>query len=286
MKQKITLYGGLITIFIIFIMGCSSCSKVPAGNVGVKVYLLGGAKGVDHEVLGVGRYWIGVNKELYLFPTFQQNYVWTKDPKEGSKNDESITFQTSEGLSCNADVGISYHLDPEKISIIFQKYRRGIEEITDVYMRNYVRDAFVSASSKYKVESVYGPGKDALLERVNLKVKEDLQNQGIIVDKIYLIGDIRLPQTVIDRLNAKIAATQKAEQVENELREAKAIAAKQIAVARGEAEANRLRKASITPAMIEYERMLNEREAIKKWNGVLPTTIPPNTTVPFLGLKK
>jgi hypothetical protein len=42
------------------------CSKVPAGNVGVKVYLLGTNKGVDHEVLGVGRYWIGFNEELYL----------------------------------------------------------------------------------------------------------------------------------------------------------------------------------------------------------------------------
>lgn len=50
-----------------------SCSKVPSGHVGVKVYLLGGSKGVESEQLGVGRYWIGWNEELYLFPTFTQN---------------------------------------------------------------------------------------------------------------------------------------------------------------------------------------------------------------------
>lgn len=49
-----------------------SCAKVEAGYVGVRVNLLGGNKGVDSEVLGVGRYWIGWNQELYLFPTFQQ----------------------------------------------------------------------------------------------------------------------------------------------------------------------------------------------------------------------
>ena len=54
-----------------------ACSKAPAGHVGVKYYLLGGDKGVDSEELPPGRYWIGVNEELYLFPTFTQNYVWT-----------------------------------------------------------------------------------------------------------------------------------------------------------------------------------------------------------------
>ena len=33
----------------------AACSYVPAGNVGVKVNLLGGEKGVDSEVLPVGR---------------------------------------------------------------------------------------------------------------------------------------------------------------------------------------------------------------------------------------
>jgi len=277
--------ASLCVALIMFAVAFTSCSKVPAGNVGVKVYLLGKDKGVDHEVLGVGRYHIGVNEELYLFPTFQQNYVWTRSRDEGSKNDESLTFQTAEGLSCNADVGISYHLDPEKISVIFQKYRKGIEEITDIYMRNHVRDAFNSIAAQYMVEKVYGVGKRDLLSKVEKDVKTELAPQGIVVDKIYLIGSIRLPDTVVARLNAKIEATQKAEQVENELREAKAKAAKQIAIAKGEAEANRLRKASITQSMIDYERMLNEREAIAKWDGKLPSTIPPNTTIPFIGIK-
>ena len=61
----------------------TGCSKVEAGYVGVKVYLLGGSKGVDSEVVGVGRYWVGWNEELYKFPTFQQTVVWdAADTKE------------------------------------------------------------------------------------------------------------------------------------------------------------------------------------------------------------
>ncbi|TON81215.1 transposase, partial [Vibrio parahaemolyticus] len=55
----------------------TGCSKITAGHVGIKVNLLGGDKGVQAEEVGVGRYWVGVNEELYSFPTFSQNYVWT-----------------------------------------------------------------------------------------------------------------------------------------------------------------------------------------------------------------
>ena len=79
-----------------------SCSKVPAGNVGIKFYLLGKDKGVDYEALGPGRYWIGINEELFLFPTQRQNKVWSDD-EEGNRGFE---FQSKEGMKLSANVGI------------------------------------------------------------------------------------------------------------------------------------------------------------------------------------
>jgi len=252
-------------IFIMFLcmLFAAACSKVPAGNVGIKVYLLGGSKGVESEELGVGRYYIGINEELYLFPTFKQNYVWTANKDEGSPNDESITFQTAEGLTVNADIGVTYSVDPAKVSLLFQKYRKGIDEITDIFMRNNVRDALNKIGSKYKVESVYGEGKAKLIEEVNALVQEELVEDGILVEKIYLIGEFRLPDKVVTALNMKIEAIQRAEQREYELREAEAEAKKKIAIAQAESEEIRLRNKSLTPLLVEYEM-------IKKWNGVYP----------------
>jgi regulator of protease activity HflC (stomatin/prohibitin superfamily) len=261
----------------LFALSLSACSYVESGNVGVKVYTLGGDKG-EIEVLGMGRYWIGMNEELYLFPVFQQNYTWTKAPddKDRPEPDESITFQTVEGMEVNADIGISYHLDKEKIGQIFQTYRRNVEEITDTFLRNHVRDALNAAGSKLPVESVYGSGKTELMVEVENTVKKQVEPVGIIVDKIYLIGSFRLPQQIIDALNNKMAATQRAQQRQNEVAEAKAAADKDIEKARGEAEAktllaeseakaNKTVASSISPELVQYEY-------VKKWNGVLPTT--------------
>jgi hypothetical protein len=108
----------LAILAIVMIMFGTSCSDVPAGNVGIKVYLLGGNKGVDNEVLGVGRYWIGINEALYLYPTYQINYVYTKDANEGSPENEEFTFQTKEGMECGMDIGVAMHFEKDKITTI------------------------------------------------------------------------------------------------------------------------------------------------------------------------
>ena len=274
-----------IAMITILAGSVAACSYVPAGNVGVKVNMLGGDKGVDTEVLGVGRYWIGWNEELYVFPTFMQNYVWTAGVDEGSPNDESISFQTADGMTANADIGISYSIDPEKVSIIFQTYRRGVDEITDTFLRNMVRDALVKQASNKPIEYVYGAGKADLIAAVQKDVADQVGQLGITIGKIYWIGEIRLPPTVIDSINAKNAATQMAQQRQNEVAQAKAEADKKIEDARGTAEsllrvaeaqakANQLLSDSLTPEFVQYQ-------AITKWDGQLPK-MTGSAAVPFI----
>lgn len=275
-----------------------ACSKVPAGHAGVKVYLLGGSKGVDHEILGPGRYWIGWNENLFLFPLYQQNYTWTRTPSEGAAGDESITFQTKEGLDVNADVGITYHVDHSKVSELFQKYREPLEEITHKFLRNNIRDAINRYGSKMAVEETYGLGKAALFDSVLAAVRVEVSPEGIVIDKVYLIGTFRLPQAVIDALNAKIAATQMAQQRENEVQTAKAQAQIEVAKASGEAQAQvetakgnaeatlanaradaeaiRLKKTQITDLTVRME-------IAQRWDGVLPTTTT-GGAIPFLNV--
>lgn len=283
MKFNLKQFAGIALVGV----SLAACSTVPAGHVGVKVYLLGGSKGVDSEELGVGRYWIGMNEQLYIFPTYMQNYVWTKGVDEGSPNDESISFQTVEGMSANADVGISYSLDPTKINKIFQTYRRGVDEITDTFLRNMVRDALVKNASTKPIEYIYGAGKAELMAAVQADVQKQVADIGIKIDKIYWIGEIRLPQTVIDSINAKNAATQMAQQRQNEVAQARAEAEKKVAEAKGEAdsillrakaqaEANKELAASVTPELVQYK-------ALEKWDGVLPR-MTGNSAVPFVNV--
>ena len=274
-----------VALAVLMLGTVAACSTVPAGHVGVKVFLLGGDKGVDSEELGVGRYWIGPNEQLYIFPTFMQNYVWTKDATEGSTNDESISFQTADGMTANADVGISYSIDPSKVTTIFQTYRRGVDEITDTFLRNMVRDALVKEASNKPIEYVYGAGKADLMASVQKDVSDQVADIGIKIDKIYWIGEIRLPAVVLDSINNKNAATQMAQQRQNEVAQAKAEADKKIEDARGTAEsilrvadaqakANKLLAQSLTPEFVQYQ-------AITKWDGILPK-FTGSAAVPFV----
>lgn len=267
----------------------AACSRVPAGTVGIKYLLLGGAKGQDTEVLTPGRYWIGINEELYLFPIFSQNYVWTKDPAEGSLNDESISFQDRDGLEISVDVGITYHIEKEKVGVIFEKYRRGIDEITDTYLRNMVRDSFVKQASNLTAEDIYGSGKGKLINDVQNEVQAQVKDIGITIEKIYWIGSARLPPEVVQQINEKINAGQKAMTRRNEIEETKAAAEKEVAKAEGEKRAAILRAQGVAESNQIINESLNDEliryKMLEKWDGVLPK-VSGTGGIPLLDMKE
>lgn len=259
----------------------TACNKVPAGYRGVIVNLYGSDKGVAEQSVGVGRYYLGWNSELYLFPTFLQNYSW--------KDQQAITMQTSEGLSINTDAGITYSIEPDNVVKVFTKYRLGIDEITNTFLHNMVRDAMNEISSTMTVEQIYGAKKEIFIQKVNEVVKREAAENGIDVDKIYLVGSFQLPDSVVGSINSKIQASQNAMKVENEVATARAEAEKTVveAQARGQqilinaesqAKANKILAESLTPEFVHYQ-------AILKWNGALPQ-MTGNSAIPFINIKE
>ncbi len=275
----------LTVVLSLFLVGCSD---VPSGYTGVKVNLLGSEKGVDSQELGTGRYWIGVNEQLYIFPMFTQTQVWTKDKNEGSQNDDSMTFQTIEGLDVNADLGITYSLDPKKVSVIFQKYRKGIDEITNTVLRSMVRDALINAASTKQIETVYGSKKADLIKEVEEAVRKQSAEVGISIEKVYWIGSLRLPPSIINSINAKAAASQMTAQREQEVSQSRAEADKLVAEAQGKADAQlAIAKANAQAINVEGDALRNnpsviELRKIEKWDGHLPQIV--GATTPFVNL--
>jgi regulator of protease activity HflC (stomatin/prohibitin superfamily) len=271
-----------ILVLCLVALSLGACSNVPAGHVGVVVNTYGSDKGVSEREVGVGKYWLGWNEQLFLFPTFMQTDTWQKT----ASKDESIVFQTGkDGMLMNADFGITFAIDPKKVAILFQTYRKGIDEISDIYLRNLVRDALNEFAAKYSADEVYGPKKNELMDQVEAELKKAVASRGIIVEKVYLIGGIRLPRQVQEAVDEKNKALQKTLQREQEIIQAKAEADIKIAEARGraesvlmeakaQAEANRLVAASITPELVRYR-------GIDKWDGALPR-LNGGGVVPFI----
>lgn len=271
----------LLSTFVLASLVLSvGCSKVPAGYVGVIVDLYGTQKGVQLQEVGTGRYWLTPNEELFRFPTFTQTVTW--------HDENALSFQTVEGMKVSGAVGMTYHVEAAKVPVLFQKYRAGIDEITNVFLRNMVRDAFNEKASTLKVESVYGAGKTELLLAVEERVRDQVKDIGIVVERIYYAADLVLPVQVTQSLNDKIKATQMAEQRKNEVQQSKAeadkererahgIADAQLIVAKAEAEAITLRADAL-----RSNKDIIQLNAIEKWDGKLPTYVGGEAPMPFI----
>lgn len=261
-----------------FLLWAFFFKMISPGHVGIVVDLFGEDRGTQPKELRVGMHWIAPWKKVFTFPTFEQNHVWDEE--------KSFTFQTGEGLNVNADMGVSYHLQEDKIHLLFCKYRRGIAEITDIFIRNYARDAINKVASKMKVEELYGTEKEGFVDAVQGMLRRDLEPLGIVIDRLYLIGTLHFPKQVVDALNSKIEATQRAQQRENELREAKAQAEKDIAKATGlaqsrlieaqaQADSNALLAASVTSELILWQ-------LVQQWDGKLPMSMGAGTAATMI----
>ena len=283
---------GMLGALALLTVGLAACGKVPAGYEGVKVNLYGDNKGVQAQETGVGWQFVPPGYELYQFPTFTQNVTWTANPSEGSRNDDSFTFQDREGLELNADIGISYYVLPGRASDVFVKYRRGIDEITDVFLRNSVRDALVNKAATMTAEEAYSTRKSELLDYAFETVRTEVEEYGIAIEKLYWVGSIRLPSAVKEAIDGKIEATQLAQQAENEVATARAEADKAIEAARGRAESQRLEADAEAYAvrvqgeeLARYPQVLRMRE-IETWNGQYPSTlVSGGDNTPFLLLE-
>ncbi len=299
-ERKTGILCVFITIALLWIIVPLFCfERIAPGEVGVVVDMFGSDKGVEQAELTVGYHFILPTKTLYRFPIFEQNHQWEKE--------EGFSFQTSEGLSVKADIGITYNLVPSRINELFCKYRRGMDEITHLFIRNNIRDAINRYASRLKIEDLYGPAKESFFKDVLTDVNNELQPLGFNISHIYTVGQLDVPDNVKEALNKKIEAIQRAQQRENELREAEAEAKKVMANMEGvskakiievkaEAESITIKaKANAESMMIraKAESAANEMisksldsnqlqwEALKKWDGKLPEVMS-GDNMPFL----
>lgn len=256
---------------------------VPAGYVGVKVNLYGSEKGVQQEKLGVGRYLLTWNEQAYLFPTFNQLHTY-KLP---------FTFQTSDAMAVNAMIGVEYQVKPSMATKVFQTYRKGVAEITDVNIRQNISDALIKFASMMDVNELTANGKTKLLENVTAELRHQLEDVGIHIIRVSWASDIEYPPQVRESINAKIEATQRAMLRENEVAQSKAEAEKARVAARGEADAQLTKAKAEAESIAIRAKALRDNpqvltlEAISRWDGKLPVYLGGDALpVPFIPTQK
>ena len=269
---------------IVFFSYIASVTRIGAGYVGVEVVLSGSQRGASEIPIRTG--WVfysPLRSQIIEFPTFVQTVKWTANLNEGRATDESMSFNSKEGMEIYSDVSLSYAIEPRRVPDFYVKYRvSDLDTFTHGILRDIVRNSLNEVASTYSVEQIYGEQKAEFLNKVQALIQQKVDPVGVVIQQFGFIGAPRVPAVIAAAITGKAQAIQAAEQARNELAKTQAEAAKTVAQAegeakaavtraQGEAEANRIRQTSLTPQLLELRKIENQKALIDHWNGQLPT---------------
>jgi regulator of protease activity HflC (stomatin/prohibitin superfamily) len=260
-------------------LALAGCGQVHPGHVGIKVNQFGSGAGVSNEALGVGTYFTPFGTMIYEYPVFTNTYTYSRSRTEGGVNDEEFNFQDKNGLGLSADIAVSYSVNSILAPKLFQKYRTNAEGIIAGPLRNAIRNALVNRAAAMGVEEIYGPRKQELLNTVQNDVAAYFAPFGLVVEKLFWAGNVRVPDVVLTQINNKIANEQHALAAQAQVATVQAEAQQRIAQAEGEAKAIQVQGETLR-ANPEVLRL----RAIEKWDGHLPQVTSGAT--PFIQLEK
>jgi regulator of protease activity HflC (stomatin/prohibitin superfamily) len=264
-----SILGGIIAVVVlVFLM--SSCERIDAGHVGVKVNQYGDNKGVDDIVAVTGVvFYNPITTRIYEFPTFIQHKEY--------KGDNSFIVNSKDGSEFSVSPIMNYSVQRDKVPAIFAKYRRPLEDIEEGFLKTAVYDAFRLATNKYTADELIS--NRAVFEiEVRRLLDGQLLKEGFTINQFT--SNLIYPETFKRSIEAKNNAVQAALRAENEVKTAEAQAKIKVATAEGnaqamltsakaEAESNRMKQQTLTPLLLQLEY-------INKWDGKLPVygTVP------------
>lgn len=244
--------------------------RIPPGYIGLKVELYGENRGVQNATISTGRVWYNnYTEEIIVFPDHVQYYILTASKEEGSPIDESITFGVG-GTSANADVSLSYFFNTDKIKDFYGKYLKDTEEFKATLVRSETRNCFNLAAAGLKPEDIVGEKQAKLLKGVENCLNDKFTSVGVTFESIGFVSKPRFEQSIEDQITARFKAEQQAIAAKAQLQVAEAEVKRKIAVAKGDAEAARIKAENMSTINVRLRELELQEKTIEKWNGVLP----------------
>lgn len=274
---------GLTTAALVLLVAAVLLTTVGAGIVfiepdelGVVVTVLG-AGGIRPEPLDSGLHWIiPFAERVERYPRTNQTYTMSSSADEGiTAGDDSIQVRTKDGQQVYVDASVIYAVDPSKAIALYRTWRFNYQ---DGLVRPQARGIIRDVASQYGVEEIVSSKRAEMEQLIDDELARIFAENNLIL-RDFVLRNIRFSDEYAAAVEQKQIAEQQAQQaafvVEQKKQEAEqarqiaqgqadaaVIAAEGAAKARlieaqAEAEANRIIADSITPALIQYQYVLN-----------------------------
>ena len=279
MSKKASVISGIIIGVAVIAGGvytAMSLTSVGQGEVGV---VWSAKNGVQEKTLGPGIHFVGPFNRVEDFPVSQQQLVLSNnaaDFNEKKLEKDTHVDAPADGGMVKMNMTVNYNFIPEKVTGVYEKFN-GMDgnQIVESKVKNSILAYIKEVTPQFSVMDIYSEKRaevgQAITEYLNTKLGEEY---GMEISSALII-DVQLDEELQAKVQAKEQAKQDAEKAEldkqtaiaqGEADKAKAEADKAVTItnAEAEAEANRIKAASITDELIK----MTEAEARKEHGWV------------------
>ncbi len=198
---------------------------------------------------------------------------WTESPSTGtSTKNEGIQAESQESIGFMVRMNASAQIDEvDAVRFLFRYNNKPLEDIMDSEIRARIESKFVEECAKLPLDDVI-KGKEKIMKAVRDDVFPYFKDRGITITVLGFKGEFTYLnpeiQTAID--SKFIAARERAAQADiNAKNQSKADADAQIA--------NTLRSSGGLDYQMRVLAADNQKRAIEKWDGHLPTALGSQT---------
>jgi prohibitin 1 len=271
--------GGIIAGVVVvggLIAGLSGISHIEVGNVGIVKHMNG-----QITELNQGVHWVGYGVSVQEYPTYRQAL--------GGKKGINLLVGSSDQQELPVTANLNWNIDLSKSETLYQSVGgKDINYVSDTIVLPTLKADINKITHTYGWNDIKGSQQSEVTNNIEALIKADLAKSGIEVVN-FGFSNVGSPQGMAQSqqtlASAELAvkqaqANQEKAKIENQtdIMNAQAKAQQALIKAQGEAKANQVLSTSLTPNLIEYNK-------IQKWNGVQPSTVLGNSTSALITVK-
>lgn len=190
------------------------------------------------------------------------------------KNDINARAASKDLQDVTTEVAINWHIDPAQVNTVYQRIGNN-EQIVSGIITPAVSEVLKAATAKKNVEEILTK-RTELKGEIDDQLKKRLASYGLLVDDVSLVNFGFSPE-FNKAIEAKQIAEQEAKQAEFTALRAKQDAEAAVNRAKGQAEAQRLQRLTLTPELLQ-------QQAIEKWDGRFPAVMGGNGSLPLINI--
>jgi len=262
------LYGGVAAVIVIGFFALNPFREVGPGSRGVLMTF----SSVHSDVLAPG---------LHIVLPIAQSVVQMNVQVQNFQNKEEAASRDLQTV--HTEIAINYHITPDDAAWIYQ-HVGDLSEVESRVIAPAISNAVKAATAHYDAADLIVQRDKVALE-IDTLLRTALQPYRVIIDAVN-ITDFQFSDEFTAAIEAKQVAQQQAQQAaftldkvrvdaQQQVLQAQAHATAQVAAAEGQAKANTMVTATLSPSILQ-------QLAIERWNGVLPIYLGAGAPMPFL----